>query len=99
LAIGAPDNAAGRGSVNVIYGCVMGLHPILGAQNRLFHQDVPGLGDAAPDKKFGYALAAGDFNNDGRDDLAIGVPNATLVIGAARWGLAGEVVVLLAGVY
>ena len=43
--------------------------------NQFFHQDVPGiLENAEPDDDFGAAVAAGDFNNDGIDDLAIGVP-------------------------
>jgi hypothetical protein len=28
--------------------------------------------------QFGSSLAAGDFNNDGRDDLVVGVPNESL---------------------
>ena len=34
--------------------------------------DVPGESEA--EDEFGHALAAGDFNNDGIDDLAVGVP-------------------------
>ena len=29
---------------------------------------------ARPEERYGHALAAGDFNGDGRDDLAVGVP-------------------------
>ncbi len=39
-------------------------------------QDAPGVTDAAePLERFGAALAFGDFNGDGFDDLAVGVPN------------------------
>jgi len=62
------------GAVNVIYGSANGLHPWLGRANQFWTQDSPGILDTAdPVESFGIALTAGDFNNDGYDDLAIGV--------------------------
>ena len=43
-------------------------------------------GQARDDENFGYALAAGDFNGDGQDDLAVGVPNDVQTDGANRVG-------------
>jgi hypothetical protein len=41
----------------------------------IWHQDVAGVPDAAEaGDRFGSSLATGDFNGDGADDLAIGVP-------------------------
>jgi hypothetical protein len=72
LAIGAPEEsffATGDGSVNVIYGSATGL---VSAGNQLL-----GEGDftvAFNNEAFGAALAAGDFNGDGFEDLAVGIP-------------------------
>jgi len=42
---------------------------------RVWHQDIDGLpGSVAADNEFGHALAVGDFDCDGFDDLAVGVP-------------------------
>ena len=76
LAVGVPEeNLAGAGNagaVNVIYGSSAGLDA---AGNQFWSQDSPGIDDAPESgDRFGHALAAGDFNNDGRDDLAVGVP-------------------------
>ena len=44
-----------------------------------WHQDVPGvLGISQPGDRFGDALAVGDFNRDGNDDLAVGIPGKDL---------------------
>ena len=76
LAVGAPGEDAGTngdaGAVNVLYGTPTGL---TGAGSQTFTQDSPGVGGAAePGDTFGFTLAAGDFDSDGDDDLAIGAP-------------------------
>ena len=59
------------GAVNVLYGSANGLSSI---GNQVWHQDSAGILDRAEAfDAFGYALAAGDFNNDDSDDLAVGV--------------------------
>src|SRR4029453_7631473 len=74
LAIGVPFENVGAivnaGAVNVLYGSNVGLTDE-GAQ--FWTQDSSGVLDAAEDfDNFGTSLAAGDFNGDGRSDLAIG---------------------------
>jgi FG-GAP repeat len=76
LAVGVPGEDAGRisdaGAVNVLYGSASGL---TGVGSQFFTQDSAGVGSAAEaGDSFGFALAAGDFNNDGNDDLAVGAP-------------------------
>jgi len=80
LAMSAPNEALEVGStiysyagmVIVAYGSPSG---ISGTGSELWYQGYSGLQDAVDDQDFfGDALAAGDFNKDGRDDLAIGVP-------------------------
>lgn len=45
------------------------------AGNRVGQQNTPGLpGSVSAGALFGHALAAGDFDGDGFDDLAIGAP-------------------------
>ncbi|KIG15360.1 putative integrin-like protein [Enhygromyxa salina] len=80
LAIGVPNEGVGltseAGALNVIYGSAVGLSV---AADQLWHQDSLGiLGVAEASDHFGRSLAAGDFDDDGRDDLAIGVPGEDL---------------------
>ncbi len=76
LAISAPNEIIGghedAGAVFVMWGSRNGLST---SRSSTIHQNVTGLYDQAEDYDgFGRALAAGDFNGDGRDDLAIGIP-------------------------
>jgi hypothetical protein len=79
LAVGIPNEdliistqVTDAGAVNVVYGMVGGLS---GAGSQLFTQDSPGVaGTATIDEFLGTSLAAGDFDNDGVADLAVGVP-------------------------
>jgi hypothetical protein len=73
LAVGAPSEDRGGisgGAVNVLYGSAGGLS---GSGSQLFTQDTAGVGGSAEGGAFGAALTAGDFDNDGADDLAVGV--------------------------
>ena len=68
LAIGVPGEGGGRGIVHAIYGAAGALSS---EGNQLWFQDI-----STPDGSdlYGSSLTTGDFNDDGADDLAIGVP-------------------------
>lgn len=74
LAVGVPqDDVNGlldAGTVHIFYGSVLGL-----GDNIIFHADGTNVaGTAEAFAQFGASLAAGDFDGDGRDDLAVGAP-------------------------
>jgi FG-GAP repeat protein len=77
LAIGGPFEGIGSiheaGGLNVLYGSAAGLQTDSPA-DQFWAQDSPGVKDD-PEKTdfFARAVAAGDFNDDGFNDLAIGV--------------------------
>jgi hypothetical protein len=78
LAVGVaePSGVPGAGAVVSLPGSAGGL---TGTGSQLLTQDSPGVPDSAEFRdQFGSALAAGDFNNDGLADLAVGVPGETV---------------------
>jgi hypothetical protein len=90
LVIGVPfesfNSIPSAGAVNVIYGSPIGL---TSAGNQIWTQDSSGILNAAgptdsDGENFGFSLAVGDFNGDGTDDLAIGVPGESSI--ASRGG-------------
>jgi hypothetical protein len=79
LAVGGPGrnigSATGAGLTAVLFGSANGL---LRTGYQVWHQNTPGIaGTAETFDRFGSALAAGDFDDDGFDDLAIGVRGDT----------------------
>ena len=102
LAIGVPfedvdGNILNAGAVNVIYSDDNGLNPAFKSQ--FFHQNSLDVPNTAEDgDSFGYSLAAGDFDNNGRDDLAIGVPDEDLLVGGVPLNSAGMVNVIYSDV-
>ena len=96
LAVGVPNEDVGAitdaGAVNVLYGTANGLS---GAGFQVWTQDSPNVEDAAEAfDLFGYALAAGDFNGDGFDDLAVGVVGEDIAVFQGTVSNAGAINVL-----
>jgi FG-GAP repeat len=90
LAIGVPfegldsattgEEVPDAGAVHVIYGSSSGLSATTPVKNQIWTQNSPSVDDPSETvDSFGFSLGAGDFNGDGRDDLAIRVPNEDVV--------------------
>jgi FG-GAP repeat len=78
LCIGVPFDKVGSvtqaGSANCIYGSASGLEASGNPRAaQLWTRDAPANSD-----HFGWAVAVGDFNGDGYDDLCVGIPNETV---------------------
>jgi len=97
LAIGSPNDGGGAlgliGAINVLYGSAAGL-ATAGNQHWFASEVSAAYEDGC---RFGEALAVGDFDGDGRDDLAVGAPFDDFIdlinVGSARvlFGSAGGV--------
>ncbi len=95
VAVGAPFEDVGSvnaaGTVIVLYADSSGLTTTAAV---IITQDTLGTGDASEDTDlFGQTLSAGDFNNNGRDDLVISAPEediGTSIVDTGRvWSLYG----------
>ncbi len=86
------EDVAGQvnaGAVHVFYGFAGGIG--FTVKNQFWHENYATMiGEPGKSDFFGAALTAGDFNGDGRDDLAIGIPGQS-VAGSSD---AGQVSVL-----
>ncbi len=107
LAVGVPGDSingkAQAGSIHLVYGGPAGLQAAGTLPNEIFHLDLPGAvinqqAAAKSNAHYGKALASGDFNCDGSDDLAVGIPEHSdgkaqtgavhVIYGSYRRGLA-----------
>jgi FG-GAP repeat len=87
LAIGVPGENNGAGGVNVLYGSSSGLSATSPRADQFWTQNTADVNDASETgDSFGRSLTSGDFNADGKDDLAIGVPDEDLSVDLGQAG-------------
>ena len=83
LAVGVPGEDFGghsnAGQIHIFNGTQFGLDP---ANDTVITQDDASQETAETGDSFGSALASADFNADGYDDLAVGVPGESFFAGA-----------------
>ena len=100
LAVGVPGedtpgDVTNSGAVIIIYGSENGLSTSATLPSQFWSQDstgVPGAPEAQD--RFGAALAAGDFNGDGRSDLAVGIPGEDINYKGVTYQDSGAVVII-----
>jgi hypothetical protein len=93
LAIGVlfetDDSQTSVGAVQVVFGSPFGL---LFANNRIYFRST--VGGSGNESRFASALAAGDVDGDGRDELVIGDPRQDFLVSSTLRQDAGAVFVL-----
>ncbi|MEZ5366026.1 MAG: FG-GAP-like repeat-containing protein [Bryobacterales bacterium] len=94
LVVGSPGEAQNAGVVHAMFGSPSGLTT---NGNQRWRQDADGIqGNRENNDLFGFELATGDFNGDGNDDLAVGVPGednnggVAVLFGTSGGGLRGD---------
>lgn len=103
LAVGVPGTTvngdADAGVVHIFYGSATGPSA---SNDEILHRDLSSIdGSANAGDEFGATLAAGDFDGDGVDDLAVGMPGQNsgfltdiggvhIIYGTAGYGLIGS---------
>jgi hypothetical protein len=73
LVIGTPFADGSSGVIHIVMGSASGLSPASPQELHVGLEGVPG--NAKAGNQFGMGIAWSDFNGDGFDDLAVGVPN------------------------
>ena len=78
MAVGVPWEGIGSivnaGAVHIIYGSASGLSATAVLVDQFWTQDSANIQDVVEaDDILGWSLSSGDYNGDGRDDLAVGV--------------------------
>ena len=99
LATGVPGDRVGRkdgaGAVNVLYGSAKGLTT---KRAQLWSQGSPGVkGRPSSDESFGQVVTSGDFDCDGRADLAVATQTKVAVLYGSGRGLTARDQLISAG--
>jgi hypothetical protein len=90
LAVGVPGEELAAGAVHVLFGALAGLSGF----ESLYFTDASLGGLTESGDNFGLALAFGDFDADGFDDLAVGIPLETFASSGGPIVETGQVAVV-----